>query len=125
MSGTKANASKKSNLILEELPEIRENLIKETEECGGFMAIAQLQEPIFLTNDKDQILCTAQRLNVAYNTDLLAELEARADESEKDSEPDTNTKSNDGAEKTHKCGNCFGEAEKKCSNCKMMYYCSR
>ncbi|XP_065361632.1 zinc finger MYND domain-containing protein 10 homolog [Calliphora vicina] len=122
MSGKSSNASKKSNLVLEELPEIRENLIFETEESGGFLAIAQLQETIFLTNDKEQILTTAQHLNAAYNTDLLAELEAKVEEAEKSFEQKS---SNINDEKVHKCGKCLREAEKKCSNCKMVYYCSR
>ncbi|KAI8116489.1 Zinc finger MYND domain-containing protein 10 like protein [Lucilia cuprina] len=124
MSSKSSNVSKKSNLVLEELPEIKENLIKETEESGGFLGIAQLQESIFLNNDKDQILNTAQRLNAAYNTDLLAELEAKAEELEKGfrEEKDPNKAT---GEKGHKCANCLGEAEKKCSNCKNIYYCSR
>lgn len=118
MSSKHADVSKKTSLILEEVPEIRENLIKETEKYGGFAAIAQLQESIFLSNEKDHILSVAQRLNVAYNTDLLAELEEKAAETQKSTEH-TETQNN------NKCNNCFGAAEKKCSQCKAVYYCSR
>ncbi|XP_037813715.1 zinc finger MYND domain-containing protein 10 homolog [Lucilia sericata] len=123
MSSKSSNVSKKTNLVLEELPEIRENLIKETEESGGFLGIAQLQESIFLNNDRDQILNTAQRLNAAYNTDLLAELEAKAEELEKEIKEEKTNKAT--SEKDHKCANCLADAEKKCSNCKNIYYCSR
>lgn len=119
MSGKSSNAFKKSNLILEELPEIKENLISETKHSGGFLAIAQLQEDIFLSNDKEKILTLAQRLNGAYNTDFLAELETRS------VEPETNFQPKNDNKKLHKCGSCFGEAEKKCSICKTVYYCSR
>ncbi|KAM7358882.1 zinc finger MYND-type containing 10 [Cochliomyia hominivorax] len=125
MSNTKANVSKKTNLVLEELPEIRENLIKETEKSGGFIGIAQLQENIFLSNDREQIFKMAQRLNTAYNTDLLAELEAKTEDSEKTVKDNNNEKSKNPDGKINKCENCFAEAEKKCSNCKVVYYCSR
>lgn len=121
MARKSSNESKKSNLLLEELPEIKENLICETEESGGFLAIAQLQEEIFLTKDKEKILSMAQRLNSAYNTDFLAELESKSEEFEKDFQEH----SNNANENVHTCNNCFGEAEKKCSNCRAVYYCCR
>ncbi|XP_073837310.1 zinc finger MYND-type containing 10 [Musca autumnalis] len=120
-SSNQTSASKKSNLVLEELPEIKENLIANTEKYGGFLGIAQLQESTFLSKDKDHIMTIAQRLNAAYNTDMLAELEEKAAETNKQ----TNTTSDLEKNVANKCGNCYGSAEKKCSQCKTVYYCSR
>ncbi|XP_061393593.1 zinc finger MYND domain-containing protein 10 homolog [Musca vetustissima] len=123
MSGNTSPPSKKSNLVLEELPEIKENLIAETEKYGGFLGIAQMQEKIFLCNDKDHILNVAQRLNIAYNTDLMAELEEKVAATKEMKKEASNVESNKNGQQT--CGNCHGNAEKKCSQCKSVYYCSR
>lgn len=123
MSGNNSkDRNKKSNLVLEEVPDIKDKLIRETEKSGGFLAIAQSQESIFLSNDKDKIFSIAQRLNVAYNTDLLAELESKAEQAQQTGNEDRTT-ANMGEVK--KCSNCNGEAEKKCSQCLAVYYCSR
>ncbi|XP_013113063.2 zinc finger MYND domain-containing protein 10 homolog [Stomoxys calcitrans] len=111
--------SKKTTLVLEEVPEIKDNLIRETEKFGGFLAIAQLQGELFLSSDKDYILNLAQRLNVAYNTDLLAELE------EKVTKADMGKSLEEKPKAKHLCENCSNIAEKKCSKCKTIYYCSR
>lgn len=103
----------KTNLVLEELPEIKDNLIKEAERFGGYLAIAQNQSDTFLTTSKEKICSVAQRLNSAYNTDLLAEMEANEQ------------KATSSASKEKRCGVCDKEAEKKCSKCKQIFYCSR
>ncbi|CAD7006136.1 zinc finger MYND domain-containing protein 10 homolog [Ceratitis capitata] len=118
VSGNPSEVKLKSNLVLEELPEIREKLIAEVEQIGGFPVVAQKQEEIFLFNDKNKIIEIAKRLNAAYNTDLLAEIEGKAAESEK-----ANTAKNDVG--TNKCRKCSTNAVKKCANCKTTYYCSR
>lgn len=125
MGGNQSNVNKsKTNLVLEELPEIKDNIIKEAEQDGGFMAIAELQESIFLCRDKEKITGMAKRLNEAYNTDLLADMEEKISSDEKSEKDKENNKKAEGAV-DKKCANCFGEAEKKCSNCKVTYYCSR
>ncbi|XP_017472143.1 PREDICTED: zinc finger MYND domain-containing protein 10 homolog [Rhagoletis zephyria] len=116
------NRKQKSNLLLEELPEIREKLIAECERIGGFPVVAQKQEEIFLCTDKDKICEIAKRLNTAYNTDLLAELEETAARAEKTSETVETGKDEAGRKK---CGKCASNAVKKCANCKTTYYCSR
>ena len=121
MSAT--SSAKKLNLLMEEVPVIKENLISETEKVGGFLCIAQWQEEIFLSRDNDKILYMAKRLNTAYNTDLLAELEAKSEELEKNLSK--NKDATAGSGNGHKCGNCFEDAEKKCSNCNKVYYCCR
>uniref|UniRef100_A0A1A9WSR9 MYND-type domain-containing protein n=1 Tax=Glossina brevipalpis TaxID=37001 RepID=A0A1A9WSR9_9MUSC len=119
------STSTKSNLLLEEVPEIRERLIAETEKFGGFVEIAKRQEDIFLCKDKEKISNIAKRLNAAYNTDLLAELEQKILETRKES-----ASTSGGVTKTDEvdkyiCGNCLVKAKKKCSHCKSIYYCSR
>ncbi|XP_053954753.1 zinc finger MYND domain-containing protein 10 homolog [Anastrepha ludens] len=118
--GTNVYKTPKSNLVLEELPGIRENLIAEAERIGGFPVVAQKQEEIFLCTDKDKIFETAKRLNMAYNTDLLAELEEKTAEPGRASNTVENSK-----HAIKKCGKCASDAEKKCGICKTTYYCSR
>ncbi|XP_055904700.1 zinc finger MYND domain-containing protein 10 homolog [Eupeodes corollae] len=113
MGGDTQFSKKKSNLILEELPEIKENLIKEAKLNGGYLAIAQNQSETFLTNSKEKICSLAARLNSAYNTDLLADMEAKESPLAVEKKDQTN------------CGVCKKVAEKKCSKCKTIYYCSR
>ncbi|XP_037881633.1 zinc finger MYND domain-containing protein 10 homolog [Glossina fuscipes] len=120
-----SGGSARNNLFLEEVPEIRERLIGETEKSGGFIEIAKQQENIFLCKDKQKISDIAQRLNAAYNTDLLAELEQKVEETEKESAVDHDDGDKSDGVKNHKCGNCLADAEKKCSQCKSIYYCSR
>lgn len=120
MAAPQTSDAEKSDLILEELPAIREKLIGETEKHEGFLGIAQLQEKLFLTKDKEQIFALARRLNSAYNTDFLAELEAKTEEAAKNYSERIDSNTN-----IRKCSKCFGEAEKKCSNCQKAYYCSR
>lgn len=107
-------SKKKGNLILEELPEIKQNLIKEAKRNGGYDAIAQMQSSIFLTVSEEQIHSLAQRLNTAYNTDFLAEME---------DSPNTPSPAAQSDEK--KCRLCKADAGKKCSKCKSVYYCCK
>lgn len=111
---------RKTNLVLEELPEIREKLIAEAERIGGFPVVAQKQEEIFLCTDKDKIFEIAKRLNTAYNTDLLAEIEEKTTETAQASNNVENESVN-----ARKCGKCASNAVKKCANCKDIYYCSK
>lgn len=122
VSTSESQKTQKTNLVLEEVPQIREQLIIEAENAGGFLAIAQVQEKIFLSRDKDQIFEMAQRLNTAYNTDLLAEMEAKTTDF---TEGNTSADGAVDAVSGNKCGNCMGNAEKKCANCKTVFYCSR
>ncbi|XP_011200592.2 zinc finger MYND domain-containing protein 10 homolog [Bactrocera dorsalis] len=114
------NQKHKTNLVLEELPEIREKLIAEAERIGGFVVVAQKQEEIFLCTDKDKIFEIAKRLNTAYNTDLLAEIEENTSEIAQASTTVENK-----SVITRKCKMCATNAVKKCANCKNIYYCSK
>lgn len=114
------NQKRKTNLVLEELPEIREKLIAEAERIGGFPVVAQKQEEIFLCTDKDKLFEIANRLNTAYNTDLLAEIEEKTSDIVQAS---SNVDNESVTER--KCGRCASNAMKKCANCKNIYYCSK
>ncbi|XP_055377177.1 zinc finger MYND domain-containing protein 10 homolog [Condylostylus longicornis] len=104
----------KLNLILEEIPQIQSKIYKKVEQAGGFTQIAAGQaEKIFL-NKRDEIFELAKRLNMAYNTELLAKIEDIQNKN-KETLP---------AEKG-KCQNCKKKAEKKCANCLTAFYCSR
>ncbi|XP_067647579.1 zinc finger MYND domain-containing protein 10 homolog isoform X2 [Eurosta solidaginis] len=123
-SSTNANTKSKSSLVLEELPEIREKLIAESELIGGFPVVAKRQEDIFLCTNNDKIFEMAKRLNTAYNTDLLAELEEKTTVKDADIQEFV-AKNEDGNNTIQKCGQCTADAVKKCANCKFTYYCSR
>ncbi|EDW19160.1 zinc finger MYND domain-containing protein 10 homolog [Drosophila mojavensis] len=129
ISGT--TGKKTQNLILEDMPQIQDNLIKEVERDGGFYQVAQNQDGVFLNNNREEICALATKLTNAYGTELLceleqhmADLELKKDES-KSEDSATATTSEDSEEKTHKCGNCQVPAKKKCANCKLVHYCSR
>lgn len=114
------NQKRKTNLVLEELPEIREKLIAEAERIGGFPVVAQKQEEIFLCTDKEKIFEIAKRLNTSYNTDLLAEIEEKTSKIVQASRRVDNESIG-----TRKCGKCTSNAVKKCAICKDIYYCSK
>lgn len=77
MSAHCSPSSSSKSLLFEEVPQIGAQLLKEVEKIGGFMAIAQEQESIFLCQDKNKLIELAQCVTSAYDTDLLAELEER------------------------------------------------
>lgn len=121
-------ASKKQDLILEDLPQIQEELIKEVEREGGFYQIAQTQDGIFLNNNKEEICALATKLSNAYGTEILCELEQHLADLElqkPDAKPEESEVHVEGEEKVHKCGGCQKVAKKKCANCKQVHYCSR
>lgn len=126
------NTGKKTkNLILEDMPQIQDNLIKEVERDGGFYQVAQNQDGVFLNNNREEICALATKLTSAYGTEILceleqhmADLELKKDEAKSDDSA-TATTSEESDEKTHKCGKCQVPAKKKCANCKLVHYCSR
>lgn len=92
------------NILLEELPQIRDSLIAEAKRAG-FKKIAAEQADIFLRMSQPEMMTMATRLTEAYNTDLLASFEAKPSE--------------------NLCGLCESEAIKKCSKCEAVFYCTR
>lgn len=103
VSGNKTN---NGSMVLEVLPQIKDNLIKDAKKIG-YRNIVDSQRVIFINLKQGEILELAKKLNEAYNTDYLASLEAN----------------NEG----NLCGNsdCNKTANKKCSKCEAVYYCCR
>ncbi|KAH8405336.1 hypothetical protein KR222_005806 [Zaprionus bogoriensis] len=122
-------SSKSQPLILEDLPQIQKELIKDVELAGGFYQVAQSQDGIFLNSNREEICALATKLSNAYGTETLCELEQHmADlELQKSSAKGGECGAGDAAteEKFHKCGNCQKPAKKKCANCKLVHYCTR
>ncbi|KAH8295992.1 hypothetical protein KR054_000123 [Drosophila jambulina] len=116
-------ASKSQTLLLEDIPQIQEELMKEVEKDGGFYQIAQAQDSVFLSKNREDICALASRLSGAYGTELLCELEQNL-EDHKLGEPQ-DTQAGGDAEPDHSCATCQAKAKKKCANCKQVYYCSR
>ncbi|SPP76163.1 zinc finger MYND domain-containing protein 10 homolog [Drosophila guanche] len=124
-------AAKSHPLLLEDLPQIQNDLIKEVDREGGFYQIAQAQDSVFLSMDKKQICDIASRLSAAYGTELLCELEQKIDdlnlqEGNPKSQPDSGAGGDAAAEEQiNKCASCQAQAKKKCAKCKKAHYCSR
>ncbi|XP_055535572.1 zinc finger MYND domain-containing protein 10 homolog [Wyeomyia smithii] len=97
----------RSNLLLEEVPEIEDNLMTAAK-LYGWKKIVRKHRKIFVDLTQQEIADIAKRLNTTYNTHLLEKIS--------DSKTDT-----DGQH----CSTCKQPAEKKCSRCSSVYYCSR
>lgn len=105
VSGNKTNIG---SMVLEVLPQIKENLMKDAKKCG-YGKIVENQRTVFIDLKQEAILELAKKLNGAYNADYLASLEGNSEETVSE----------------NVCGNCNNKAEKKCSKCEVVYYCCR
>lgn len=101
---------KGSVIMLEELPQIKDSIIAVAKRIG-IKTIIEQHTQIFLNQTHDDIMAMAKQLNTAYNTDLW---EKQEDTSEKVLQSSTNV-----------CATCNKPAEKKCFQCKSVYYCDR
>ncbi|XP_051874351.1 zinc finger MYND domain-containing protein 10 [Pristis pectinata] len=91
----------KKNLILEQIPGIRDSLIREN--SNKWKAIAKhLVKTAFNPSEQD-LLEQARRLAETYNLDVMENL----------------------IPERPKCGFCGGEAAKRCSRCQVEWYCAR
>eukprot|EP00128_Syssomonas_multiformis_P018226 Colp12_sorted_trinity150504_noHs@13782 len=90
-----------SELFIEQVPELRSNLIKENRGKWKEMATAQ-RETVFNQDEKDRRE-EAKRLAETYRLDVLEDL----------------------LQDTPKCACCGEEATKRCSRCQNEWYCSR
>jgi len=93
--------SPKNDFILEQLPEIREKILKENH--GKFEAIAKHQMKKYFDPNQQEIQYQAQRLAETYDFDKMDSLICGPSY----------------------CSRCNTEATKRCSRCKQEWYCTR
>ncbi|XP_068701854.1 zinc finger MYND domain-containing protein 10-like [Montipora foliosa] len=91
----------KRDVILEQVPEIREKLLKDN--LGKWEKIAKYQKRAYFTPTAEDVKKQAKTWADTYNLDMLEELV---------SEPP-------------KCATCGQSATKRCSRCQTEWYCSR
>uniref|UniRef100_A0A182RD72 MYND-type domain-containing protein n=1 Tax=Anopheles funestus TaxID=62324 RepID=A0A182RD72_ANOFN len=105
-----------ASLLMEELPELREKLLKAARRIG-WQEIAEKQRKIFIDLEDHEVLEMAKRISAAYNTDLLERYTEQEEICRKQNETDHIA--------AKVCGNCGTSATKKCSRCLHVFYCSR
>ncbi|MBN3292269.1 ZMY10 protein, partial [Polypterus senegalus] len=94
-------APPKKDLILEQIPEIRDNILKEN--AGKWKAIAKHQVKQVFSPSEEDLREQACRLAQTYNLDVMETL----------------------IPEKPKCGHCGSEASKRCSRCQTEWYCGR
>ncbi|KAM5148675.1 zinc finger MYND domain-containing protein 10 isoform 2-T2 [Mantella aurantiaca] len=94
-------APPKKELILEQVPEVWDSIIREN--SGKWKAIAKHQVKHAFSPSEEDLRYQAQRWAQTYNMDVMETLV-----------PDK-----------PKCGECGGEASKRCSRCQSEWYCDR
>lgn len=99
-----------TSLLLEEVPELQNRFLGEIKSFGEKNLI-QFQLELFSENTTG----VARKLSEAYNVERIMELEGGAAVAAQ--QPSSSN--------LHKCGQCQGAAEKKCSKCELVFYCSR
>ncbi|KAK3699888.1 hypothetical protein QZH41_016547 [Actinostola sp. cb2023] len=91
----------KKDLILEQLPEIRESLLKEN--AGKWEKIAQRQARDYFSPSEKEIRKQAQNWAATYNLDAIEDM----------------------INEQPKCSTCGQPAAKRCSRCQNVWYCKR
>lgn len=104
------SAAKRMTVVLEEVPVMMENLIKETK-AVGVGEIVKIHTERFVRVDGEQLIELAKRLNDVYNIDAYERFDDDANERPVTSE--------------RVCAVCCTVTEKKCSRCERTFYCSR
>uniref|UniRef100_A0A4W6CHC0 Zinc finger MYND domain-containing protein 10 n=1 Tax=Lates calcarifer TaxID=8187 RepID=A0A4W6CHC0_LATCA len=94
-------APPKKELILEQIPEMWNNIVSEN--CGKWKAIAKYQVKETFNPSESDLRLQAQRLAQTYNLDVMESL----------------------LPEKPKCGSCGKEAAKRCSRCQGEWYCHR
>ncbi|KAH8270572.1 hypothetical protein KR018_011805 [Drosophila ironensis] len=120
-----AGGAKSDPLLLEDIPQIQVELMKEVDRDGGFYQIAQTQDAVFLNKNREDIIALATRLSSAYGTEMLCELEGMEDQQLPAGDKKDSGAGGDGEGSDHHCAICNVKAKKKCANCKLVHYCSR
>lgn len=99
------------SVLLEEMPKIKEEIMTEAKNVG-YSNIVNVQIDRFFHPKSTFIFEMAKRLNNAYKFEFFEQMdEVKGKQST--------------AAQQHFCGECGGEAQKKCSKCEQTYYCSR
>ena len=94
--------SSKQNLIIEQVPEIRDQLLGKYQ--GRYESIAEQQSKDYFSMTGGAMKEAADRLAATYNLDILESL----------------------LDEPPICANCHGgDAVKRCSRCQNEWYCSR
>lgn len=99
-------SSAKCGIILEEIPEIKDQLLHNAKQIG-YAQIVKTHEERFLSLEAAELVRIAKCLNDIYDTEFFEQNETKSkiDESY--------------------CAHCCEVAVKKCSNCKQSFYCSK
>lgn len=94
--------STRMNLVLEEVPMMKENILEAGREVG-WKNILKEHKKLFIDIEQEEVVELAKTLNESYNLEFFAEIE----------KPDETL-----------CNMCQKPAEKKCARCQLVYYCS-
>ncbi|KAF3856193.1 hypothetical protein F7725_016916 [Dissostichus mawsoni] len=94
-------APPKKELVLEQIPEMWDNIVREN--SGKWKAIAKYQVKETFSPSERDLRLQAQRLDQVYNLDVMESL----------------------LPEKPKCGYCGKEAAKRCSQCQGEWYCHR
>ncbi|KAK5912632.1 hypothetical protein CesoFtcFv8_002485 [Champsocephalus esox] len=94
-------APPKKDLVLEQIPEMWDNIVREN--SGKWKAIAKYQVKETFSPSERDLRLQAQRLDQVYNLDVMESL----------------------LPEKPKCGYCGKEAAKRCSQCQGEWYCHR
>lgn len=100
----------KSQIILEELPKVRDAIVSELKKGGGYGEVARVHAERFFGLSQNEVIEWAQRLNSVYNLDLLEKDESNVDRK---------------SSNRNVCGHCGIDAIQKCSSCEEVFYCTR
>lgn len=108
---------KSGNIILEEMPKVKDELITNAKQIG-YEIIANEHIDRFLRLETSKMIGIAQRLNAAYNIEFMEHF---------DNNPQgcNETKNSSHSINESCCAQCSTPAIKKCSSCEQTYYCSR
>lgn len=98
-----------ANIILEEIPEIK-NQIEINAKNVGYKEIVKNHNERFFKLEASELVNIAKRLSDIYNIELFEKFDKQMQETQNDE---------------HYCAECCIVAFKKCSNCQQSYYCSR
>lgn len=110
-SGLSGRSGNTKTLIIEQLPEIRDDIMAQAKKVGWERIVSEHIDR-FIACDQTEVLKAAKRLNEVYNTDFLTDV-------------DMTTKSICDNVDVTKCAKCMSPATKRCAQCESVHYCCR